>query len=304
MTHTEKRILINKIVMVLSTLSAGVGIAFLLWILSVLVINGIDAINWNIFIFEGAPPGYEESGLKHALIGQVMLIGVSTVIGVPLGVLAGTYLSEYGGLKSKLANTIRDISDIMMSAPSIVIGVFVYAMIINRDSFLYSNWFSENIWSGLSFSPALAGSFSGWAGIIALSIIMIPIILRTTDDMLQLVPSTLREAAFALGAPKYKVILQVVIRGAKTGILTGVLLGVARVSGETAPLLFTSFNDNFLNTDLSEPIASLTVTMFNYATSPYEDWQKLGWAAAFILSMFILGLNILGRLLLMKRKSK
>ncbi len=304
MTHTEKRILMNKLIMVLSTLSAVVGISFLLWILSVLVINGIDAINWNIFIFEGAPPGYEESGLKHALIGQLILIGVSTLIGVPLGILAGTYLSEYGGLKSKLANTIRDISDIMMSAPSIVIGVFVYAMVINRDSILYSNWFSENIWSGLSFSPTLAGSFSGWAGIIALTIIMIPIFLRTTDDMLQLVPSTLREAAFALGAPKYKVILQVVIRGAKTGILTGVLLGVARVSGETAPLLFTSFNDNFLNTDLSEPISSLTVTMFNYATSPYEDWQKLGWAAAFILSMFILGLNILGRLLLMKRKSK
>jgi len=281
MTHVEKRILINKIVMILSSLSAAVGIAFLLWILTILVINGIDAINWNIFIFEGAPPGYEESGLKHALIGQVMLIGVATLIGVPLGILAGTYLSEYGGLKSKLANTIRDISDIMMSAPSIVIGSFVYAIFV-----------------------APFGHFSGWAGIIALTIIMVPIILRTTDDMLQLVPTTLREAAFALGAPKYKVILQVVIRGAKTGILTGVLLGVARVSGETAPLLFTSFNDNFLNTDLSEPIASLTVTMFNYATSPYEDWQKLGWAAAFILSMFILGLNILGRLLLMKRKSK
>jgi phosphate transport system permease protein len=281
MTHVEKRILINKVVMILSTLSAAVGIAFLLWILTILIINGIDAINWNIFIFEGAPPGYEESGLKHALIGQVMLIGVATLIGVPLGILAGTYLSEYGGLKSKLANTIRDISDIMMSAPSIVIGSFVYAIFV-----------------------APFGHFSGWAGIIALTIIMVPIILRTTDDMLQLVPTTLREAAFALGAPKYKVILQVVIRGAKTGILTGVLLGVARVSGETAPLLFTSFNDNFLNTDLSEPIASLTVTMFNYATSPYEDWQKLGWAAAFILSMFILGLNILGRLLLMKRKSK
>ena len=281
MTHVEKRILINKIVMVLSSLSAAVGIAFLLWILSILIINGIDAINWNIFIFEGAPPGYEESGLKHALIGQVMLIGVATVIGVPLGILAGTYLSEYGGLKSKLANTIRDISDIMMSAPSIVIGSFVYAIFV-----------------------APFGHFSGWAGIIALTIIMVPIILRTTDDMLQLVPTTLREAAFALGAPKYKVILQVVIRGAKTGILTGVLLGVARVSGETAPLLFTSFNDNFLNTNLNEPIASLTVTMFNYATSPYEDWQKLGWAAAFILSMFILSLNIIGRLFIMKKRGK
>jgi len=267
--------------MILSTLSAMVGIGFLLWILTILVINGIDAINWNIFIFEGAPPGYEESGLKHALVGQALLIGMSTVIGVPLGILAGTYLSEYGGLKSKLANVIRDISDIMMSAPSIVIGSFVYAVVV-----------------------APMGNFSGWAGITALTIIMVPIILRTTDDMLQLVPTTLREAAFALGAPKYKVIMQVVIRGAKTGILTGVLLGVARVSGETAPLLFTSFNDNFMSTDLSEPIASLTVTMFNYATSPYEDWQKLGWAAAFILSMFILGLNILGRLLLIKRKSK
>ncbi len=281
MTHTEKRILMNKIIMGLSTLSAMIGIGFLLWILTILVMNGIEAINWNIFIFEGAPPGYEESGLKHALIGQALLIGVSTLIGVPLGILAGTYLSEYGGLKSKLANVIRDISDIMMSAPSIVIGSFVYAVVV-----------------------APMGNFSGWAGITALTIIMIPIILRTTDDMLQLVPTTLREAAFALGAPKYKVILQVVIRGAKTGILTGVLLGVARVSGETAPLLFTSFNDNFLNTDLSEPIASLTVTMFNYATSPYDDWQKLGWAAAFILSMFILTLNILGRVLLIKRKKK
>ena len=281
MTHTEKRIIMNRVVMTLSTLSAAVGIAFLLWILSVLIINGIEAINWNIFIYEGAPPGYEESGLKHALIGQMLLVGVATLIGVPLGIFGGTYLSEYGGLKSKLANTVRDISDIMMSAPSIVIGSFVYAVVV-----------------------APMGNFSGWAGITALTILMVPVILRTTDDMLQLVPSTLREAAFALGAPKYKVILQVVIRGAKTGILTGVLLGVARVSGETAPLLFTSFNDNFLNTDLSEPIASLTVTMFNYATSPYDDWQKLGWAAAFILSMFILGLNIMGRLLLIKRKRK
>jgi len=281
MTHTEKRILTNKIVMALSVLSTLIGMGFLFWILSILVINGIDAIDWNIFIYEGAPPGYEESGLKHALIGQLLLISVSTVIGVPLGVLAGTYLSEYGGVKSKLANIVRDVSDIMMSAPSIVIGSFVYAVMV-----------------------APMGNFSGWAGIVALTIIMVPIILRTTDDMLQLVPSTLREAAFALGAPKYKVILQVVLRGAKTGILTGVLLGVARVSGETAPLLFTSFNDNFLNTDLSEPIASLTVTMFNYATSPYEDWQKLGWAAAFILSMFILTLNILGRVVLSPRRKK
>jgi len=280
MTHTQKRIIINKMIMILSTLSAMIGIGFLFWILYVLVANGVDALSMTIFTEEGAPPGYEDSGLKHALIGQLMIVGVATFVGVPLGILAGTYLSEYGQ-KSKLAETIRDISDIMMSAPSIVIGAFVYAVVV-----------------------APMGHFSGWAGSIALTIIMLPIILRTTDDMLQLVPSTLREAAFALGAPKYKVIIQVVYRGAKAGILTGILLGIARVAGETAPLLFTSFNDNFLNTDMMEPMASLTVTMYNYATSPYEDWQKLGWAAAFILSMFILTLNILGRLFIMKKKGR
>jgi len=280
MTAIEKRLLINKIVLTLSSISALVGLSFLFWILYVLVSNGIDAINWNIFLFEGAPPGYEESGLKHAMIGQLMIVGFATLIGVPLGVLAGTYLSEYGQ-KSKLAEAVRDISDIMMSAPSIVIGSFVYAVVVIP-----------------------MGHFSGWAGIIALTIIMLPIILRTTDDMLQLVPSTLREAAFALGAPKHKVIIQVVYRGAKAGILTGILLGIARVAGETAPLLFTSFNDNFMSTDLNEPMASLTVTMYNYATSPYEDWQQLGWAAAFILSMFILGLNIVGRIIIMKKKGR
>ncbi len=280
MTATQKRVLINQIVMALSTLSALIGLGFLFWILFVLVGNGIEAINWDIFMFEGAPPGYEESGLKQALVGQLIIVGAATLIGVPLGILAGTYLSEYGQ-KSKLAEAIRDISDIMMSAPSIVIGAFVYAIIVIP-----------------------MGHFSALAGIAALTIIMLPIILRTTDDMLHLVPSTLREAAFALGAPKYKVIMQVVYRGAKAGILTGILLGIARVAGETAPLLFTSFNDNFMSTDLFEPMASLTVTMFNYATSPYEDWQRLGWAAAFILSMFILGLNIIGRLILLTKKVK
>lgn len=280
MTHTNKRIIMNQIIMTLSTLAALTGMGFLFWILGVLIMNGIDAMTWTIFSQEGAPPGYANGGLKHALIGQLYIVGYATLVGVPLGILAGTYLSEYGQ-KSKLAETIRDISDIMMSAPSIVIGAFVYAIVV-----------------------APMGHFSGWAGSIALTIIMLPIILRTTDDMLHLVPSTLREAAFALGAPKYKVIIQVVYRGAKAGILTGILLGVARVAGETAPLLFTSFNDNFLNTDMNEPMASLTVTMYNYATSPYQDWQKLGWAAAFILSMFILTLNILGRLFLLKKKGK
>lgn len=280
MTHTQKRIITNTIVMSLSTLSAVIGLSFLFWILWILVANGIDALSLTIFTEEGAPPGMSDGGLKQAFIGQLLIVGTATVVGVPLGILAGTYLSEYGQ-KSKLAETIRDISDIMMSAPSIVIGAFVYAVVV-----------------------APMGHFSGWAGSIALAIMMLPIILRTTDDMLHLVPSTLREAAFALGAPKYKVIMQVVYRGARVGIMTGVLLGIARIAGETAPLLFTSFNDNFMNTDMNEPMASLTVTMFNYATSPYEDWQQLGWAAAFILSMFILGLNILGRIFLRKRKMK
>ena len=280
MTATQKRIIINKLALAFSTLSAVIALAFLFWILGVLVMKGVDALNWNIFLFEGSPPGYAESGLKHALVGQLILVGLATLIGVPLGILAGTYLSEYGK-SSKLAHTIRDISDIMMSAPSIVIGAFVYAVVVMP-----------------------MGHFSAWAGAIALAIIMIPVILRTTDDMLQLVPHTLREAAFALGAPKYKVIMDVVYRGAKTGILTGVLLGIARVGGETAPLLFTSFNDNFFTTDLGEAMPSLTVTMFNYAISPYDDWQQLGWAAAFILSMFILGLNIFGRLVLHFGKRK
>lgn len=280
MTAVQKRIIINRIALAFSTLSAIIALAFLFWILGVLVMKGVNALNWNIFLFEGSPPGYAESGLKHALVGQLILVSLATLIGVPLGIMAGTYLSEYGK-SSKLAHTIRDISDIMMSAPSIVIGAFVYAVVVMP-----------------------MGHFSAWAGAIALAIIMIPVILRTTDDMLQLVPGTLREAAFALGAPKYKVILDVVYRGAKAGILTGVLLGIARVGGETAPLLFTSFNDNFFTTDLNEAMPSLTVTMFNYAISPYDDWQQLGWAAAFILSMFILGLNIMGRLILLMGKRK
>lgn len=272
MRAKQKRLLINYLALGFSILSAMAGIAFLFWILWVLVSNGLNALNPDIFRFDGAPPGFDESGLRHALIGQLILALGATVIGVPIGILAGTYLSEYG-INSKFAHFIRDISDTMMSTPSIVIGTFVYAIVV-----------------------APMGHFSGWAGIIALAIMMVPIVLRTTDDMLTLVPQTLREAAAALGAPKYKVIVQVVYRSAKIGILTGILLSIARITGETAPLLFTSFNNNFYSSNVNEPIASLTVTMFNYATSPYEDWQQLGWAAAFILTAFVLGINIIGRL--------
>lgn len=280
MSATLRRKRFSRVVLMLSTLSALIGLLFLFWILGVLVYKGIDALNAGIFLYDGAPPGREESGLRHALLGQGMLVGVATLIGVPLGLLAGTYLSEYGK-NSRFANIIRDLSDIMMSAPSIVIGAFVYAILVQP-----------------------IGHFNGWAGSVALAIMMIPIVLRTTDDMLSLVPQTLREAAAALGAPKYKVTLQIVYRGAKVGIVTGILLSIARVAGETAPLLFTSFSNNFFSTDMSEPVASLTVTIFNYATSPYEDWIRLGWAAAFILAMFVLGTNLLGRIIIRKRNPR
>ena len=276
----KKRKIVNKIILILSTLSALIGIFFLFWILWTLLSKGIDAISIKTFIYDTAPPGREESGLRNAIVGQIILVGVASIAGIPLGVLAGTYLSEYGK-NSKFANFIRDISDIMMSAPSIVIGAFVYAILV-----------------------APVGQFNGWAGAAALAIMMIPIVLRTTDDMLNLVPQQLREAAYALGAPKYKVIFQVVYRGAKVGIITGILLSIARITGETAPLLFTSFNNNFYTTNLNEAMPSLTVTMFNFATSPYDDWINLGWAAAFLLGIFVLSINILGRLIIKKRKAK
>ena len=279
MTLQERRILLNKIIMVLSSVAAIAGMLFLFWIIGVLLYKGFNALNLDIFTYDMAPPGREPSGLRNALAGQLILVTGASLIGVPIGVLAGTYLSEYGGRKSKLARLIRDISDIMMSTPSIVIGAFVYAILVEP-----------------------IGHFSGWAGIAALAVMMVPIVLRTTDDMLQLVPESLREAAAALGAPKYKIILQVVYRGAKTGMLTGILLSIARIAGETAPLLFTSFSNNFFSTDLNQPIASLTVTMFNYATSPYDDWINQGWAAALILTLFVLGSNIIGRIIIRNKK--
>ena len=273
----SKRKITNIIALSLASSATALGIFFLLWILGVLIFNGLSHISLELFMVDGAPPGIEPSGLRHALIGHLMLTTASTVIGVPIGLLAGTYLSEYGR-GSRFSNFTRDISDIMMSAPSIIIGVFVYGILVMP-----------------------IGHFSGWAGSVALAIIMIPVIIRTTDDMLSLVPIELREAAYALGAPKWKVIVQIVYKGAITGITTGVLLGVARVAGETAPLLFTAFNNNFYSTDMSESMASLTVTMFNYTMSPFEDWQAIGWASAAILAFAILAINIAGRIIIKKK---
>jgi phosphate transport system permease protein len=278
MTPKTKRVIISRIVLTLCVISAIFGIIFLFWILFVLLYKGFFALNLDIFLHNAAPAGIEGGGLKNALIGQAMLVFFASIIGIPIGILAGTFLSEYGQ-KNRIANIIRDVSDIMMSSPSIVIGAFIYAILVHP-----------------------VGHFSGWAGIAALIVIMIPIVLRVTDDMLLLVPQSQREAAAALGASRYKVIIGVVYKGAKIGILTGALLSIARISGETAPLLFTSFNNNFFSTDLNAPVSSLTVTMFNYATSPYADWQSLGWAAAFLLSVFVLGINIIGRLIVKKRR--
>lgn len=279
------RVFINKIILSLSTSAAILGIAILFWILGVLLVGGLEGMSLDLFTEDRKPPGMEGSGLRNVLFGQLVLALGATAVGVPIGLLAGTWLSEYGQ-NSKLANFIRDISDIMMSAPSIVLGVFVYAIFVSPDS-------------PISFERPTA-----YAGMIALGIMMIPIVLRTTDDMLALVPQTLREAAAALGAPKYKVIIQVVFRGAKTGVLTGILLSFARIAGETAPLLFTSMNNMYWTTDLGDMFPSLTVTMFEYTTSPYEDWQQIGWSAAFILSMFVLGTNIIGRVILREKKRK
>ncbi|MEY4505414.1 MAG: hypothetical protein RL154_1715 [Pseudomonadota bacterium] len=275
--HTKRKI-VNTIILTLSTAAALFGIVMLFWILGVLIMNGLDYISIQTFTEDGVPPGMEGGGLRQALVGQLMLTAVAMVIGVPVGMLAGTFLSEYGA-GSRFAGIIRSLSDIMMSAPSIVVGVFVYSILVSPTS-----------------------HFSGWAGSIALAILTIPVIIRTTDDMLRLVPQTLREAAYALGAPKWKVTMQVVYRGAIAGLMTGILLGVARIAGETAPLLFTSFNNNFFNLNMNNAMASLTVTMYNYAASPFEDWQHLGWAAAAILTFAVLSLNIIGRLILKLNK--
>jgi phosphate transport system permease protein len=274
MTFEQKRKIESFIALSLSGLAAAVGLFWLVYILSDVLIHGLGALNVSLFFNDPAPAGETGGGLRNAFVGQLLITLAATLIGVPVGVLGGTFLAEYARGK-KIARIISVISDIMVSVPSIVVGAFVYAILVRP-----------------------LHHFSGWAGAFALSIIMIPVVLRTTEDMLSLVPWTLREAAFALGAPYYKVIIQVVYRGAATGILTGILLSIARVAGETAPLLFTSFNNNFFSTDMNRPIASLTVTIFQYAMGPYKSWHAQAWGAALVVTLFILMLTIAGRLVL------
>jgi len=274
MTNEQKRKTESFLALSLSGLAAAIGLFWLIYILADVVINGIGALRLSLFFSDPAPAGAEGGGLRNAFVGQMMITGAATLIGVPVGVLGGTFLAEYAR-GTKLARSISILSDIMVSVPSIVVGAFVYSLVVRH-----------------------VHHFSGWAGAFALSIIMIPVVLRTTENMLSLVPWTLREAAFALGAPYYKVILQIVYRGAATGIFTGILLSIARVAGETAPLLFTSFNNNFFSGNMNGPLASLTVTIFQYAMGPYKSWHSQAWGAAFVITLFILALTIVGRLII------
>ena len=274
MTRERVRKIQSLVALSMSTLAAVFGLFWLVFILGDVLAHGMKALNLTLFTMDPAPPGVDGGGLRNAFVGQMMITVFATILGVPIGVLDGTFLAEYGR-GTRLAMMISILSDIMVSVPSIVVGIFVYAILVKP-----------------------VGHFNGWAGAVALSIIMIPVVLRTTEDMLSLVPWTLREAAFALGAPYYKVIIQVVYRGAATGILTGILLSIARVSGETAPLLFTSFNNSFFSTNMNEPISSLTVTIFQYAMGPYDDWHAQAWAASFMMTVFILILTITGRAVL------
>ncbi len=274
MTTEQKRKIESFAALALSGVAAAIGLFWLVYILADVLINGIGALHFSLFLNDPAPAGAEGGGLRNAFVGQLLITFAATLIGVPIGVLGGTFLAEYAR-GTKIARTISILSDIMVSVPSIVVGAFVYAILVRP-----------------------LHHFSGWAGAVALAIIMIPVVLRTTEDMLSLVPWTLREAAFALGAPYHKVIIQVVYRGAAAGILTGVLLSIARVAGETAPLLFTSFNNNFFSVNMNGPLASLTATIFQYAMGPYEGWHSQAWGASFVITLFILMLTIAGRAVL------
>ena len=268
----KRRKTVNKVALVLSFAAMSFGLFWLFWILWETIRLGLGGINLATFT-QMTPAPNEAGGIANAIYGSFFMVLLATVVGTPIGIMAGIYLAEYN-VKGWLAVTTRFVNDILLSAPSIVIGLFVYAVIVSRFK-----------------------SFSGWAGVMALALIVIPVVIRTTENMLQLVPAGLREAAYALGAPKWKVITAITLRAARAGVVTGILLAVARISGETAPLLFTALNNQFWTSDMSQPMASLPVTIFKFAMSPYENWQQLAWAGVFLITVAVLGLNILARVL-------
>jgi phosphate transport system permease protein len=264
---------INTIALTLSLGAMAFGLFWLAWILFETVRLGIGGLALSVFTESTPPPQAETGGLANAIVGSGIMVALATAIGTPVGVMAGVYLAEYGQ-RSWLGRVTQFINDILLSAPSIVIGLFIYAVIVSRFK-----------------------SFSGWAGVFALSLIVIPVVIRTTENMLVLIPNALREAAYALGTPKWKVIWSVTLKAARAGVITGVLLALARIAGETAPLLFTALNNQFFSTNLNEPMASLPVTIFKFAMSPYDNWRELAWAGVFIITLGVLALNIAARVL-------
>ena len=263
---------VNLIALALSLMAKAVGLFWLFWILFETIRLGVGGLTLDT-LTQMTPPPNDAGGLANAIYGSFLMVALATFVGTPIGIMAGIYLAEFD-TKGWLAQTTRFVNDILLSAPSIVIGLFVYAVVVTRFK-----------------------SFSGYAGIMALALIVIPVVIRTTENMLQLVPAGLREAAYALGAPKWKVIISITMTAARAGIITGILLAVARIAGETAPLLFTALSNQFWTSSLGEPMASLPVTIFKFAMSPYENWQKLAWAGVFIITIAVLGLNILARVM-------
>jgi len=272
----RRRKLTNSIALSLGTAATLFGLFWLFWILATTFVNGFGALSLTLFTKMTPPPG-SEGGLLNAIFGSAVIIFFAVLFGAPIGIMAGTYLAEYGRMRP-LAEAIRFINDILLSAPSIVIGLFIYELVVRQS-----------------------GHFSGWAGAIALAFILLPVVVRTTDETIRLIPNTLREAALALGAPKWRVITQVTYPAARTGMLTGLLLGVARISGETAPLLFTGLNNQYWSTNMGQPMANIPVVIFQFALSPYDAWHTLAWAGAFLMTMFVLLVSVGARYFLRSR---
>ncbi len=271
MRYTHRK-WVNRVALMLSLMAMAFGLVWLFWILMDTLVLGIGGLSLDT-LTQMTPPPNDAGGLANAIYGSFLMVSLATLVATPIGVMAGIYLAEFDS-HSWLANVTRFVNDILLSAPSIVIGLFIYAVVVTRFK-----------------------SFSAYAGVMALSLIVIPVVIRTTENMLNLVPSGLREAAYALGAPKWKVVFSITLKAARSGVITGILLAVARIAGETAPLLFTALNNQFWTSSLSEPMASLPVTIFKFAMSPYENWQKLAWAGVFIITLAVLGLNILARVM-------
>ena len=273
----RRRKRMNAVALTLALAAMAFGVFWLLWILFETVRLGAGGLSLTLFTEMTPAPQSETGGLANAIFGSMAMVGLATLVGTPIGIFAGIYLAEYGQ-KGWLGSATRFINDILLSAPSIVIGLFVYALLVARVK-----------------------SFSGWAGAIALALIVIPVVIRQTENMLTLVPNALREAAYALGTPKWRVISSVTLKAARSGVITGILLAIARISGETAPLLFTALSNQFFTSDMSKPMASLPVTIFKFAMSPYENWRQLAWAGVFIITLGVLGLNILARVVFRKK---